>query len=521
MNTHRIPVRFWQLRSMKYRSIFSFILFNALIWRMDLLAQESPSDALNSDSIRFGKITVNDYRDLTFVSTRTFIKYFDWPVNQQSFLAIGGEVADDAIKQGFPVPLIKILVIAPVTDAGYTYLNPTLLCDWGDLVKIDTIFCTGLQKTRPAVIQKSLTRFLHSPYRPLVGQSMVGALSKFASVKNMSEPELVRTREGRYGVLFHLTEINTNEFSGVLGYIPAKGGLDGYFTGEINLALRNIAGSGREAAVYWSKPNRNSQQIRLHYFEPWLLGSNYAGQVDFSQILRDTLVVIRDLTIEGKREMGIFSTIRLRLARQVTIPTPGGRTLLGLENSRNYRIGGGFDFDNRDYPANPSCGVSVRLTQLCGRMQSTTGDKTWLYESTVTAEIYSALRTKTILAQKFNFNGRWMQNGRLSYADNFWLGGATSLRGYPNDFFRGFRVGWLTHEIRYVFGKDSRVYLFYDQGFCDQLSRTNWSKFQTPYSYGIGTRLTARIGIIGIDYGFGQKDTFSTAKIHLTLENRF
>jgi len=33
--------------------------------------------------------------------------------------------------------------------------------------------------------------------------------------------------------------------------------------------------------------------------------------------------------------------------------------------------------------------------------------------------------------------------------------------------------------------------------------------------------LDSRMGIIGLDYVFGKGDTFTTAKIHVFLENRF
>jgi len=42
-----------------------------------------------------------------------------------------------------------------------------------------------------------------------------------------------------------------------------------------------------------------------------------------------------------------------------------------------------------------------------------------------------------------------------------------------------------------------------------------------PNSFGIGMRLESRMGTIGLDYAFGEDDTFTTAKIHLHLENRF
>jgi hypothetical protein len=44
---------------------------------------------------------------------------------------------------------------------------------------------------------------------------------------------------------------------------------------------------------------------------------------------------------------------------------------------------------------------------------------------------------------------------------------------------------------------------------------------QTKAGFGVGLRIDSEIGLIGVSLGFGQGDTFSTAKLHLRLVNEF
>jgi outer membrane translocation and assembly module TamA len=43
----------------------------------------------------------------------------------------------------------------------------------------------------------------------------------------------------------------------------------------------------------------------------------------------------------------------------------------------------------------------------------------------------------------------------------------------------------------------------------------------TKFGYGIGLRVDSGLGMIGVNIGFGEGDTFSTAKLHVRLMNEF
>ena len=122
----------------------------------------------------------------------------------------------------------------------------------------------------------------------------------------------------------------------------------------------------------------------------------------------------------------------------------------------------------------------------------------------------------------FNFNGFHIEGDKdqLQLSDHFWFGGFGSLRGYRENQFHGTTVSWINLEYRFIVGRNSRVFLFSDWGFYQYEEATGIKNDILP-GYGVGIRFDTPLGIMGVDYGLGRGDTFSTGKIHFGLINSF
>ncbi|MDH7569391.1 MAG: BamA/TamA family outer membrane protein, partial [Armatimonadota bacterium] len=93
--------------------------------------------------------------------------------------------------------------------------------------------------------------------------------------------------------------------------------------------------------------------------------------------------------------------------------------------------------------------------------------------------------------------------GKLSLSENYWLGGAESLRGYREDQFHGSRALLLSSEFRVPFGASLQGVGFFDYGYA-------WSSGQgvslsdLKPAVGVGLRVVTPLGPLRLDYGFGQ-----------------
>lgn len=94
-------------------------------------------------------------------------------------------------------------------------------------------------------------------------------LNRLRYFEPVATPQFLINTEKEGVLLIEVKEKQTNNFDGIIGYIPAsKEGEKGYVTGLVNVSLRNLFGTGRAAAFHWQQFNRFSQDVEIKYLEP-------------------------------------------------------------------------------------------------------------------------------------------------------------------------------------------------------------------------------------------------------------
>ena len=119
---------------------------------------------------------------------------------------------------------------------------------------------------------------------------------------------------------------------------------------------------------------------------------------------------------------------------------------------------------------------------------------------------------KRVLAARVLFG---VAQGSLGFSEQYFVGGAETLRGYPDDRFWGNRLFLASAELRVPFDNKGSVtgVLFGDVGDAWGASAENaeniedfeqHSKFSPRVGFGLGVRLRTPIGPVRLDYGFGE-----------------
>lgn len=470
----------------------------------------------SSHSGYFGNISVISDTLIQAENFDSFLeKYRFVPFNEKNYDQLTGQILQIPVTKGFLFPLLTLSEIHPKSRADSLFINPIFQLSWGDAAIIDTLYFGNLSKTSPHLLYKDLKYLQGKVYSSQSDEFIRQNLQRYDFL-SFDNCEIVKTNGGKFGLLVRILEKEANRFSGVAGYVPKTSAKKGYFTGEIDIALKNISGKGRGANIYWSKVNENSQELKLNYFEPHLLKSNFFTNIGFQQTLRDTLVVIRNINFGLGRNIFNRGILEITGDYETTLPTPAGKEMLGLMKSKIFKGGINYRFDNRDLPANPSRGFYLNTHHYLGFRRQEKSQKQ-LLQTAIYLEHNHSLSNHFILHLKADYEAKFIRNGTLDYSDQLWFGGANSLRGYAEDFFAGSETGILSGELRWITGHYSRIFIFFDQGYYKSIE----GKIFQPFSFGIGMRLESRMGTIGLDYAFGEDDTFTTAKIHLHLENRF
>ena len=488
-----------------FRTIITATLFLTLI-----LSSLSAEQYFGNITIRTNSISDDIHID------RLIDHYRSQPFDKQSYNQFNRQLLTMLTRNGYLFASLHLKQIDPHYQSDTLFINPTYRLLPNQLATIDTLIYDNIEKTSPQLLNRELSDLIHKPYTPSIHQTINRRLQKYAFLAYTNEWKIIKTLQGDLGLLLKMQEEQSNSFSGIAGYVPQKSGQQGYFTGQLNINLNNIGGMGRKVSVYWSKMNQNSQELKLGFFSPQVFNTNLFTDLNFEQVLRDTLVVIRNFSFGLGGNMSQLGELSISTNYETTIPTPAGREQLQLSKSKLFKAGVHYSFDNRDQATNPSHGFLFKGNTYLGYHHKERHSDL-LTQFKITAEYNITLLENIVLNFNSDYQGKFLRDQPLNYSDMLWYGGATSLRGYPEDFFFGSEIGQLGAEIRWITGKFSRVYAFFDQGGIRDLSRD----IATPNSFGVGLRLESRMGLLGIDYAFGEDDTFTTAKIHLLLENKF
>lgn len=465
----------------------------------------------------FGKISLQGDSTLDNQTIKALSKHYrSQPFNEEKYAEFSRDLLLLLTRKGYLFASLHLEQIHPDYQSDTLFINPTYRLSKNQLAQIDTLIYENIDKTSPQLLNRELAGIIHKPYNPAIHQTIRQRLRKFEFLSYHDQWEIIKTQQGDIGLLLKLNEDQSNSFSGIAGYIPEKSEQKGYFTGQLNIKLNNIGGMGKSVSVFWSKVNQNSQELKLATFSPQIFKSRLFTNLNFEQVLRDTLLVFRNFSFGLGSDMNRLGELSLTADYETTLPTPAGREQLQLSKSKLFKTGLHYIFDNRDLATNPSRGLLLDIGTHLGyhRKEQKTNILTQFRLST---EYNVNLHQNIVLNFHGDYQGKFLHGEKLTYSEMLWYGGATTLRGYPEDFFSGAEVGQLGLEVRWITGKFSRVYAFYDQGGIRNLS----GKLVTPKSFGIGVRLESRMGLLGLDYAFGEDDTFTNAKIHLLLENKF
>ncbi len=321
-----------------------------------------------------------------------------------------------------------------------------------------------------------------------------------------------------------------NNIEVVIGYHPALEDKEGYFTGLVDLRLANLFGTGRKISLYWQQKAKNTSHLKIAYYEPWLLNYPIHLSLMGNQYLRDTLYVQEGFNI--KTEFPLTYELSLTTGIEGERIRPSSENNL-IRNSIKWSWLSGLKLDYRDMIYNPSKGFYAEA--IASYAQRTYAETDTLVKSSFierrlscSFEYYqSLLFNNQILMLGFQLGSVFSDEIVLADYDNYHLGGTRSLRGYREDWFAGHFISYSTIEYRYLIGLRSRMFLFLDYGYyayntwIDEQNNISKKISDYPYGYGFGLRLASNLGVIGLDYAWGESKEIGKGKIHFQIMRDF
>lgn len=436
-------------------------------------------------------------------------------------------------QNGFAFATITVKDISAYTDKGMEKLRIKIKVNENEKIKIDKIVINGNTFTNEDVILREIrldSKSIVTRENMLDIKSRLENLGYFESVE---QPKIMKYKNST--VLFiQLKEGNTNTFDGIIGYNPpVTNEAKGYFTGLINLSLRNLFGTGRRIDARWQKEIQSTQELELKYQEPWFLGYPLNLNLAFLQRIQDSTYTKRFLGFQADALISkhITASVTIGLERVIPSISSGGVSYYPVFDSRTLSAGVELKFDNRDYIYNPSKGILYRVSYSIGQKKiynfsffnylNIPPDFTVQRGSMDLDFYYSFFNRQSSL---ISLHGANVTSPKLEDADYFRIGGNSSVRGYREEQFLASLAAWANLELRYSLTRKSFASIFYDLGY---YSKPSNDLAGTPgqkafiYGYGLGVRVETGLGIFGVSYALAKGSGILDGIIHFGLINDF
>ncbi len=364
---------------------------------------------------------------------------------------------------------------------------------------------------------------------------------------------------GKLKVIIPVKEKKTGQITLGIGYSSKQ-----RLVGQARVSETNFKGRGQGVNALWEVGNRSrGTSYELGYYEPWLDSkhTSLSASIYNKLIYRFTSNVIGTTDNDSDYD-------ERRQGQSLTLSRPFGRTTKGFVTLRNESIdtrldaidptdplfdtyqllsqngdvtSGTFRFTNnsRDSELDPVSGMYSSYAVEVGsakfkNLASDTSDTFFSKYSLDLRRYFSkggmredpSERRRT-LAVRMMAGGL---TGNVPFFEQYFMGGAETLRGYKEDRFWGRNMLLLSTEYRFPLSSGLVGVGFVDVGdawgasdqfldvggaFGDDLPQH--SSFKANVGYGIGIRVRTPIGPIRLDYGFGSEGS----RAHFSLGHAF
>ena len=351
-------------------------------------------------------------------------------------------------------------------------------------------------------------------------------------IRDVQEPVLTLDKDGKYFLSIDFEETPSTALDGIIGYIPPPANdpdASGFFTGLMNIGVRNLFGGGRKLQIYWQKQDQFSDEFRLGYREPFIFGLPFHTQVGLYRLVRDTTFIEFQYNLNFEFPISSVLSLYVDIASRDVSPDSLASRQLRLPITGSLVTETGMRWDLRDDRLNPRSGLYLDILFGLNRQENKGPDYLLVEDSLRSSETLQRMRAdfsffiptlrRQVFANKFHFEFRENIGGELRLSDQVWFGGATTVRGFRESQFFARRVFWSNTEYRFLLNPQSRFFVFMDNVFYSRQSPDFVEQWLT--SYGLGLRLTGPLGIMQVDFGLEKGTPFREGKLHFRIINEF
>jgi outer membrane protein insertion porin family len=357
----------------------------------------------------------------------------------------------------------------------------------GELCKAQTFRFSGNTVTKPNTLLRIARVNTGIPFTLPILTKIEDRISKKDYIKSCSVSPLdSRT------VLIDVLEGRMTRLSGLAAYDNSRN--ERKLTGWVDLDFLNLFGTDRSLGVYWQRLTAYRSLLKLDYHESGPFTFPVAGDLGLSREEVDSTYIESIVSLDVYYET-MYQKFGLTLA--VDDIYPGSRRPILYDTDLRRQVGMFYTLDTVDFWANPSQGnlLAIRWTEV---FRTNEGKREHEPVTEVDATHFAPLGHSYVLMAAVH--GKNRPQRELADYDLFELGGANNLRGFPENAFSGFRIGWSNLELRYLLSRTSRMLAFLDYGYVEYTESGTVKRIDNLFGYGFGLAVQTKVGVFKLNY---------------------
>ncbi len=450
--------------------------------------------------------------------------------DKNQFIRFKNKCIEILANNGYPFSSIRLKETNYISDS----INGFLQIDKGPLIIIDSI----LNKGRVNLSEKFIHKYLSIPQKSIYKQSRVVEISKKINdlryIQQFQDPDI--TFYGNYATVnLYMKERNSSRFDFLFGIIPTQNiaGKQLFLSLDLTAEMINKLGNGEYFYVDFERLRPEQQKFQIKFNYPYLLGLNYALDIDFSifRLGLEYQTLNSDIGIEY-----LFNNRdRLKLSwnyessNLIDIDTTAILNQKMLPQDLDVSQNGlslGLNISRLDYIPNPRSGFAIYLKTTAGlktiqrnssvlQLKNNEVDFSMAYDSlelkTIRLEIIAKLEKfipigqRSSIATQLQLGWRSSKNG-LYRNEKFQIGGNKLMRGFDEAQFFTPYYSVASIEYRLLLSNNSFLSIpFVDVGFLETTAQNStWA-----IGVGSGLGIETKAGVFQFSIAVGRTKDLS------------
>ncbi len=482
--------------------------------------------SLNTDSVDEEILSRTGFRDKQFL---------DNPFNPRQINSFFNKALTYLENNGYPFAQIKLGHILMDNN----HISASVILTKNKFYAVDSIQIIGEPiRLNKHYVENSIRLQSKMPYNEKLIQNIGRRISEDPFMKELKPFEVIFT-ENTCKIVLILGPQKANLFDGIIGFQPQENNSKMILTGDVKISLGNIVGQGERLNLQWQRLKNETQQINMSLSVPYLFKTPIGFSYHLDIYRRDSTFnnVNHSFTIPFKLNNGTEFLGYLKNFSTSLISTDAYQNSTEIppyNDAKSLSYGVGFSSFKVENKFNPYKGWTIELSGGAGTntiikntaLENVNYDSIPLesssLEGTLRAQYFQPVTAQTTLL--FRINSAFKNSANLVDNQLYRIGGLSTMRGLDEQSVFASSYGVATIEYRLLFDENSRISLFYDQGWYEQSTLTKFST-DTPYAFGAGLTFGTKVGLFSLNYAlgsqFGNPINFKTGKIHFGFVNFF